>query len=55
LAYLAGSLKEAGFKVAGIDATDESIDNHRPFEDTRLQYNGLSISEIVKKIPREEV
>ncbi|MDC0947147.1 cobalamin-dependent protein [Nitrospinaceae bacterium] len=53
LAYLAGSLKEAGFKVAGIDATGESIDNHRPFEDTRLQYNGLSISEIVEKIPRD--
>ena len=51
LAYLAGCLKEAGFKITGIDASCEALDHLRPFEDTRLQFNGLSASEIIERIP----
>ena len=39
LAFLAGTLKEAGFDVRGIDATAENINQIKPIANTKLQYN----------------
>ncbi|OGR50725.1 MAG: hypothetical protein A3I11_02125 [Elusimicrobia bacterium RIFCSPLOWO2_02_FULL_39_32] len=50
LAFLAGTLKEAGFDVRGIDATAENINQIKPIANTKLQYNGLGIEEIIDKI-----
>ena len=50
LAYIAGSLKEAGFDVQGIDATGEALERIRPVPGTRLQYNGIGIEEIIEHI-----
>lgn len=50
LAYIAGSLKSAGFQVQGIDACGEALDSMRPIPNTRLQYNGLGIEEILERV-----
>lgn len=50
LAYIAGSLKAAGFLVEGIDASAEAMDRITPIPDTKLQYNGIGIEEIVARV-----
>ena len=50
LAYVAGSLKHAGFDVRGIDATGEAIEKVELIPDSKLQYNGLTIEEVVERI-----
>lgn len=50
LALLAGSLKEAGFDVYGIDATALDLERITPIENTDLQYNGIGTEEIIQHI-----
>src|SRR3989338_8774324 len=52
LAYLASSLRQAGFNVKGIDATGEDLERIVSIPDTILQYNGIGIEEIVERVPR---
>jgi len=51
LAFIASSLSQAGFKVYGIDATGEDIERVVSIQNSRLQYNGISIEEIIERIP----
>lgn len=56
LAYIAGSLKQAGFKMKGIDSSGEAIDRITPIPDSRLQYQGLGIEEIKERVdPKTKV
>ena len=52
LAYLASSLRQAGFNVKGIDATGEDLERIVPIPGTLLQYNGIGIEEIIERVPR---
>jgi radical SAM superfamily enzyme YgiQ (UPF0313 family) len=52
LAYISASLKQAGYKVSGIDATGLALGSVQRIPSTDLQYNGLDISEILEKIDR---
>lgn len=51
LAYLAGSLKKAGFPVFGLDASGEALGRLTPIENSNLQYYGLSTEEILERVP----
>ena len=53
LAYLAGSLRAAGFAVRAIDAAGEALDDIAPIPGTVLQYNGLGIDAILTRVPRD--
>lgn len=50
LAYLAGSLREKGWRVKIIDAVAEAITQVRPAGYKNLHVNGLAIDEIVQRI-----
>jgi anaerobic magnesium-protoporphyrin IX monomethyl ester cyclase len=50
LAFLASSLKKAGFDVQGIDATGENLENIQRIPNKRLQYNGLDIDALIEKV-----
>src|SRR3989338_3074585 len=50
LAFLAGTLKEAGFDVRGIDATPENINQIKPITNPKIKNKGLGMKEIIKKI-----
>lgn len=54
VAYLAGAAKSAGHKVTCIDAAGEALQRFRicPLDD-RLLENGLSMEEIVERIPAD--
>ena len=52
---LCSLVKEAGFDVRGIDATAENINQIKPIANTKLQYNGLGIEEIIDKIIKERL
>lgn len=52
LAYLAGSLRAAGLRVHGVDAAGEALDRVVDVPGTRLSANGLSIEEVVARVPR---
>ena len=39
LAFLAASLKQAGFEIQGIDATGENLENIQKIPNKKLQYN----------------
>ena len=52
LAILSSNLRAAGFNVSNIDSVGEDIDHIAPVpRNPNLNYQGLSIEEIVKKIP----
>jgi radical SAM superfamily enzyme YgiQ (UPF0313 family) len=52
LAYIAASVKEAGFAYHVIDGTGEALDSIHPYADrTDLMIQGLSLEEIVGRIP----
>jgi anaerobic magnesium-protoporphyrin IX monomethyl ester cyclase len=53
LAYIAGSLRHAGFPVVGIDATAEDMDRVVPIAGTRLQYNGIGVEAIIDRLPAD--
>jgi anaerobic magnesium-protoporphyrin IX monomethyl ester cyclase len=53
LAYLAGSLKAAGFEIQGIDATGQALDRVDAIPGTSLQANGIGIPEVVEQIDPE--
>lgn len=56
LAYLAGSLKRAGFDVRGLDATAEAMERMEAIPQSPLQFNGISIDAIIGRIdPRTRV
>ncbi|MBI4514995.1 MAG: radical SAM protein [Deltaproteobacteria bacterium] len=50
LAYLAGSLKAAGFELQGVDATGQALDRVERIPGSELQANGISIQEVVEQI-----
>ena len=50
LAFLAASLKQAGFDVEGIDATGENLENIKKIPNKKLQYNGLDIDSLIERI-----
>ena len=50
LAYIAASLKQAGMDVQGIDAMAEDLNRVVAIPNTRLQYNGIGIDEIVERL-----
>jgi anaerobic magnesium-protoporphyrin IX monomethyl ester cyclase len=51
LAYLVGALKHNGYSVNCIDSTGEKIGKYTPFGNSGLMVHGLSISEVVDRIP----
>ncbi|EDN71083.1 Magnesium-protoporphyrin IX monomethyl ester anaerobic oxidative cyclase [Beggiatoa sp. PS] len=54
LAYLASSLKQAGHEVIGIDALGEGLDEWGKVDGwPEVTRHGLSISELIKKIPAD--
>lgn len=53
LAYLAGSLRAAGFRVSLIDGLGEAIDEVWIHHDPECRIRGLSIPEIVSRIPAD--
>jgi len=53
LAYIAASLKQAGLQVQGIDATGEDLNRVVPIPNSKLQYNGIGIDEIVERLEPE--
>jgi radical SAM superfamily enzyme YgiQ (UPF0313 family) len=56
LAYVAASLKAAGWPVQGIDATAQALNRVDEIPGTRLQANGIGIDEVVEQIdPATEV
>lgn len=53
LAYLAGSLEEAGFEICAIDGTGLDIDAFHKVRDEVYAYQGLGISDIIHRVPKE--
>jgi radical SAM superfamily enzyme YgiQ (UPF0313 family) len=53
LAYIAAVLDEAGYSVQVIDAVGEALNQHIPVPDMPLMVNGLTITEVVERIPRD--
>ncbi len=53
LAYLAAALIDQGFDVTPIDALGEAIDQVRLYENPECQVRGLSIEEIIERIPEK--
>jgi radical SAM superfamily enzyme YgiQ (UPF0313 family) len=51
LAYLASSLIKAGYEVTAIDALGEAIDKVIIYEDPKCRVRGLTIDEIIQRIP----
>ena len=47
LAYLASSLREAGFEVHGIDATGQDLNRIVRLADKALQYNGIDAADVI--------
>jgi radical SAM superfamily enzyme YgiQ (UPF0313 family) len=52
LAYVAGTLREAGFDVTAIDALGESLDTRHPVENDCFLY-GLTSAQVVARIPTD--
>jgi radical SAM superfamily enzyme YgiQ (UPF0313 family) len=52
LAYVAGSLLEAGFELSFIDGLGESMDTRHPWDDDTYTY-GLSLEQIVDRVPKD--
>lgn len=53
LAYLASSLREAGFEVHGIDATAQDLNRIVKLADKALQYNGIDVADVIAQIDPE--
>jgi len=55
LAYVAAAARVAGHRVSVVDAPGEAIDTYRPYDTAvgALTAQGLSIAEIVERIPRD--
>lgn len=53
LAYLAASLRAAGFGVTAIDALGEAIDEVRLYDEPRCRVRGLTIEQVVARVPRD--
>ena len=53
LAYLASSLREAGFEVHGIDATGQDLNRIVRLADKALQYNGIDAADVIGQIHPE--
>ena len=55
LAYLAGSLQQAGHRVNVLDAVGENVSQMLPVEDNRFLSHGLSADEIADRIDPESL
>lgn len=53
LAYIAAVLHEAGYEVSAIDAVGEALGQHTPEPDMPLMVNGLSVEEVLKRVPAD--